>query len=173
MVKPKSAALVIVLALVSGFPGARAQDASFGCKVLLCTAATSPSWSGIPYCVPVMTQLFQTLRFGGSWPICSEGRASGLGYEPYMPCPTGQTPYGRVETSSEGMVSVGYARDPNGGYCADPAKMERRCDGPDGQTVLCGPTEPPQPRPPRAEPNFVDIATGGGNFRFYFSLRGN
>lgn len=172
MVKSAPALLALALAAFASAPAARAQDASFGCKVLLCAAATNPSWSGIPYCVPVMTQLFSMLRFGGSWPICSEGRASGLGYEPYLPCPTGQTPYARVETSSEGMVSVGYARDQNGGYCADPAIMERRCDGPDGQTVLCGPTEPPMTRTPRSEPNFVDIATGGGNFRFYFSLRG-
>lgn len=49
-------------------PSVRAQDASFGCKVLLCAAASNPSWSGIPYCVPVMTQLFRMLARGRPWP---------------------------------------------------------------------------------------------------------
>ena len=159
------------LALVFSAAPAGAEDASFGCKVLLCAAATNPSWAGIPYCVPVMTQLFQTLRFGGAWPRCPEGNASGLGYEPYQPCPSGLSPYARVETSSEGMVSISHVRDPNGGYCADPAKMERRCDGPDGQSLLCGPLDPPLSRTPRIEPNFVDITTSGSTFRFYFALR--
>jgi len=43
---------------------APAQDATFGCKVLLCAAASTPSWSGIPYCVPVMQQLFTRSRKG-------------------------------------------------------------------------------------------------------------
>lgn len=43
---------------------ADAQDASFGCKVLLCAAASAPSWSGIPYCVPVMQALFRQLANG-------------------------------------------------------------------------------------------------------------
>ena len=68
---------------------ARAQDASFGCKVLLCAAATTPSWSGIPYCVPVMQQLFTQLAKEGGWPTCAQGDASPVGYQPYEALPGG------------------------------------------------------------------------------------
>lgn len=34
--------------------GAKAEDASWGCQVLLCAASQSPSWQGVPYCVPPM-----------------------------------------------------------------------------------------------------------------------
>src|SRR4051812_25666267 len=61
---------------------AKAQDASFGCKVLLCAAASAPGWSGIPYCVPVMQQLFRNLAKGQGWPTCSEGNAGSVGYDP-------------------------------------------------------------------------------------------
>ncbi len=53
------------LAMVAGFSAIillnqinplHRQDASFPCKVLLCAAATNPSWTGIPYCVPIMQQ---------------------------------------------------------------------------------------------------------------------
>jgi hypothetical protein len=69
---------------------ARAQDAEFGCKVLLCAAATNPSWPSIPYCVPVMNQLYammRNLRF--RWPVCTAAGTGAPGYEPYQPCPTG------------------------------------------------------------------------------------
>jgi hypothetical protein len=52
-------------------PPASAQDASFGCKVLLCALASAPGWSAISYCVPVMNQLFNSLAMGGGWPNCS------------------------------------------------------------------------------------------------------
>ena len=75
--------LAIPMFLASfGTPYAYAQDASFGCKVLLCAAATVPGWSSIPYCVPVMTQLFRSLARGGGWPTCSEGNASNVVYDP-------------------------------------------------------------------------------------------
>ncbi len=32
--------------------GAKAEDASWGCQVLLCAASQNPSWQGVPYCVP-------------------------------------------------------------------------------------------------------------------------
>ena len=58
------------MALMAPLP-ASAQDASFGCKVLLCALSSVPGWSAIPYCVPVMNQLFRSLATGGGWPICS------------------------------------------------------------------------------------------------------
>ncbi len=74
----RAASLSIALGIIP--MAAPAQDASFGCKVLLCAAATAPSWSGIPYCVPVMQQLFRQLAKGGGWPACPDGQTSGLGH---------------------------------------------------------------------------------------------
>ena len=161
---------VVFAGIAGGAPAAGlAQDASFGCKVLLCAAASNPSWSGIPYCVPVMTQLFRMLRRGGGWPTCPEGNAGGLGYEPYQPCPTGQIAYGQVQSGDNGSTSL--QPDPNGAFCVDPERYARMCSGQDNQAG-CDPTYQPTPRAPRAEPHFVDITSGGATSRFYFSLRG-
>ena len=62
--------VIASMELASPHP-ANAQDASFGCKVLLCALSSAPGWSAIPYCVPVMNQLFTSLAMGGGWPICS------------------------------------------------------------------------------------------------------
>jgi len=169
MVKSRPALLGLAALVSLGASPARAQDASFGCKVLLCAAATNPSWSGIPYCVPVMTQLFRMLRRGGGWPTCPEGNAGALGYEPYMPCPTGQVAYGQVQTGDTGGTTL--QPDPNGGYCVDPERFARMCSGQDNQAG-CDPTYQSMPRTQRTEPNFVDITTGGTTSRFYFSLQG-
>lgn len=67
-------ALVACSTAVS-IPSARAQDASFGCKVLLCAAASAPGWTAIPYCVPIMEEVFRELALGGSWPTCSQANA--------------------------------------------------------------------------------------------------
>ncbi|HZX84490.1 MAG TPA: hypothetical protein VFF19_13060, partial [Reyranella sp.] len=137
-------------------PGsAIAQDASFGCKVLLCAAATAPGWSGIPYCVPVMQQLFRSLAHGGSWPTCPEGNAGRLGFEPYFPCPGGTTPMQRTGGDSDALVPA-----PNGDRCADTSKPRRGChSGDDGS---CETTYPTTPRQARTEPNYVDISTANG-----------
>lgn len=167
MVKLKAVAAAIVLAVAGIANAARAQDASFGCKVLLCAAATNPSWRGIPYCVPVMTQLFRILRRGGSWPACPEGNAGGLGFEPYMPCLAGQAAYGPVQNDNGSSLQP----DPNGAYCVDPERFARMCAATNDQAG-CDPAYLPLQRTPRAEPHFVDITAGGTTNRFYFSLQG-
>src|SRR5271168_2383035 len=48
MIRATLFATISMSPLLLGGPAA-AQDASFGCKVLLCAAAATPSWSGIPY----------------------------------------------------------------------------------------------------------------------------
>jgi hypothetical protein len=54
---------LLTLALIAGVPEiTKAQDAEFGCKVLLCAAASNPSWPQMPYCVPVMNQLYRMMR---------------------------------------------------------------------------------------------------------------
>jgi hypothetical protein len=71
----------------------RAQDASWGCQVLLCAASENPSWHGVPYCVPPMTKLIAAMVLPGfSWPICRQGNAGKPGKEIYEPCPAGWTP---------------------------------------------------------------------------------
>lgn len=166
MKRPQWLAMAIFVTGGALAPGAAvAQDASFGCKVLLCAAATAPSWSGIPYCVPVMQQLFRSLARGGSWPTCPEGNAGGLGFEPYFPCPAGTTSMQRTGGDSDALVPA-----PNGDLCADTSKPRRGCDG--GDHGSCETTYPTTPRQARTEPNFVDISTANGAQRFYFSLRG-
>ncbi len=87
---------------VSAEAPAKAQDAEFGCKVLLCAAASNPSWPSIPYCVPVMNQLYammRSLRF--RWPVCTAAGTGAPGYEPYQPCPIGWQETGQnAQTSS-------------------------------------------------------------------------
>lgn len=162
-------------------PGAHAQDASFGCKVLLCATATAPAWSGIPYCVPVMQQLFRDLAHGGGWPVCPEGHASGVGYDPYLPCPAGLSP---TLTTPLGIAGPGLAQaspvqaingqaqtpDPEGNLCADLSKPQQVC-GTAGVSS-CQTTYATIPRDTRANPYFVDIVTTNGAQRFYFSLQG-
>jgi hypothetical protein len=131
---------------------ASAQDASFGCKVLLCAAASAPGWSGIPYCVPVMEQLFSNLAHGQGWPGCAEASASGVGYDPYQACPAGLTP------------AAG-----NPALCADLSKPQEICTGARGG---CATGYPTTPRPLRADPYYIDLTSGNGTQRFYFSLRG-
>lgn len=141
----------------------RAQDASFGCKVLLCAAAAAPGWSGIPYCVPVMQELFRQLARGRGWPVCQEGRASSLGYDPYLPCPAGLAP---TQTSDDQTSVV----NENGPLCTDLSKPQQTCGS--GHDASCRTTYPSVPRVARPDPNYVDIDTANGAQRFYFSLRG-
>lgn len=162
----RGTALLIALGLLcasSAVHRARAQDASFGCKVLLCAAASAPGWSGIPYCVPVMQTLFRQLAKGGGWPSCSEGNASEPGYEPYQACPAGLT---SVQPASDG---VGLSASPDGNLCADLSKPQQVCSGGDGG---CTTTYPTTARDPRSDPYYVDISTANGAQRFYFSLQG-
>lgn len=72
----RAAAAVAFVSALAGGSNAQAQDASFGCKVLLCAAASAPGWTGIPYCVPVMQQLIRQVGRGGAWPVCLEGQAA-------------------------------------------------------------------------------------------------
>ncbi|MGX7743966.1 hypothetical protein [Rhodopseudomonas parapalustris] len=154
-----------LLALSGMTNSARAQDASFGCKVLLCAAASSPSWSGIPYCVPVMHELFHRLARGHGWPTCPEGHASRLQYEAFKPCTAGMTPVAGQESEHRGGA---YRSELP--YCSDLSKPLNTCGrGHDDGCVLAYFTVP---RERRSEPYFVDITTASGVQRFYFSLKG-
>jgi hypothetical protein len=86
---------------------ARAQDAEFGCKVLLCAAASNPSWPSVPYCVPVMNQLFSMMRsVRFRWPVCTAAGTGAPGYEPYQPCPSG---WKETSTNDDGGSDTGVS----------------------------------------------------------------
>ena len=146
-----------------------AQDASFGCKALLCAAASAPGWSGIPYCVPVMQELLRQLAHGEGWPSCPEGHTSGLGYEPYLACPAGLTAVqSATNAGGRGVTeSGGLQASPSGDLCADLSRSQQICDVRGG----CAVTSPTTARPRRSDPYFVDITTANGTQRFYFSLQ--
>lgn len=92
-------------------PSSQAADASWGCQVLLCAASETPSWHGVPYCVPPMTKLIAAMKLPGfSWPICKEGNSGKPGLEPYEPCPAGWT----ATTSNS---SSEHATDNNQNVC--------------------------------------------------------
>ena len=158
------------------------QDASFGCKVLLCAAATVPSWSGIPYCVPVMQSLFKQLAKGKGWPVCSQGNASGLGYEPYQPCQSG-LPWQVTQTaasngSGQGSQTI-YVADANGSICIDPpvsgnaACLIASADPGGNSPCAAMSANSPTQRSARQNPFFVDITPKNADTsRFWFSLTG-
>lgn len=141
---------------------ANAQDASFGCKVLLCAAASNPSWRGIAYCVPVMNQLFSMMkRRGFSWPVCPEGKTGAPQYEPFEACENGWTSV-RIEEQS-------VHADPNGPSCARPrsasevANQSDRTDRPQDRFEILARTQ-------RSEPWYVTVDAVDGPRRFYFNV---
>lgn len=159
-----------------------AQDASFGCKVLLCAAASAPNWSGIPYCVPVMKQLFHDLAKGRGWPNCSEANASDVKYEPFKSCPKNMSAYSSNYTSgstgnNRDSTIPGYQtwqQDVNGDSCANPNYMHvGTCDGDAATYGNCiYPSVNPVPREKNSEPYYVDLSPKNhSSFRFYFDLK--
>jgi hypothetical protein len=138
-------------------PPAGAQDASFGCKVLLCAAASNPSWRGISYCVPVMTQLFAMLRRkGASWPVCGEANVGAPQHEPFADCPEA--------TQAVALTDDRPMADPQGPWCQrlEPRASETWDRGDAAASLL--------PRERRAEPWFVVLDGPQGPQRFYFSM---
>lgn len=170
--KPLAAAVGVLVALdVLAVEPAHAQDASFGCKILLCLAASSPSWEGIPYCVPPVHELLNILKHGGSWPSCPEGNASAISYQPYEDCPSGSTAveypnYGL--SGGNGRISSGITTmiipDENGAWCASPAQAGTTGWGYGSAYTFTA-------RPLRDKPYYVDIMPSGlPASRFWFSL---
>ena len=191
MIRATLFATISMSPLLLGGPAA-AQDASFGCKVLLCAAAATPSWSGIPYCVPVMRQLFTQLANGDGWPTCSQGDASPVGYLPYEACPAGSSPIAATSVQCFGARrrcgdDLRRERERLGMWRAD-AFADRKLKG--MQWRLCrrrrhdhqfsigrdsvvrrtmrrAPATSHEPTP-----YYVDITTANGVSRFAFSLQG-
>ncbi len=180
--------------VVSAGAFAKAQDAEFGCKVLLCAAATNPSWPSIPYCVPVMNQLYammRSLRF--HWPVCTAAGTGAPGYEPYQPCPTG---WQESSSQSGGSDNGSSSKLPSGGndLCArrllqqpsgQPSGRALQASMPGGQ-IQCttsdgdngGVTNSGQlcieymPRPRNERPYYFDMRGADGNqSRVWFNVR--
>lgn len=152
------AILVCLGALAATGERAQAQDASFGCKVLLCSASPT-GWASIPYCVPVMEELFRILDKGGSWPSCPEGgQTSGVRYQPYLPCPDGTT---------AGSMSDGeWTPNANGNMCGKTKTQwaSHKDGGPTSEVITTA-------RPMRDKPyNVVITPTGGQPVTIWFSV---
>ncbi len=163
--KTSAAVAVIFGAAITNAGPAKAQDASFGCKVLLCAVASNPAWRGIPYCVPVMTQLFALLRRkGASWPSCLEGRVGAPGYEPYQNCPAGW--------QSGTAAEDGWRADDGGGSCArpDPRTAASRPTVQNAAEAGASGGLEVRPRERRSDPWFVELDGEVGRQRFYYSL---
>lgn len=150
-------------------PTAKAQDASWGCQVLLCAASQNPSWHGVPYCVPPMKKLISAMsRPGFSWPICQEAKAGKPGRDMYEDCPAG--------------TKVGYSTRGRDGIRGEPDQCVktvdvckerrdqgyRRFNGGGGERCI---KEVATPRPRRANPWFFDIPNDKSvKERFWFNL---
>lgn len=154
-----------------------AQDASWGCQVLLCSASQKPSWSGVPYCVAPMTRLITAMKKPGfSWPICHEANAGGPGYERFEECPAGTTVGYSVQGDQGGngepdqcVRTVNICMSPNQsaaegfGGAVNGGAFSTGDDGCIQRTST--------PRPQRSNPYFFDIPNDKGvKERFWFNL---
>ncbi|MCO5067034.1 MAG: hypothetical protein M9924_21950 [Rhizobiaceae bacterium] len=179
--------------------GAKAQDASFGCKILLCVASQNPSWQGVPYCVPPVLKLLAIRKVHpGYWPSCPEAGTGKPGYAQYEDCPQGWSPYSapgdrpgqfreaarcRID-ASQLPQSVSYNRQRYGGGDGGSiitatvqidgkpiqAHIDRVFD--DGRGYRTN-TYLDIPRPRRPDPWYFDIRNKdtGKVQRFFFNLR--
>ena len=127
------ATLALAVVLLGSGPSS-AQDASWGCKVLLCVANPA-GWESVSYCVPPVEAAIREVTHGGSWPTCAEGgSSSGVNYDPYLPCPASTVTNGETCDKQE-WVTTGYGKD----------------ERPSWQTVSL-------PRPRRAKPYSITIS---------------
>ncbi|MBV7518883.1 hypothetical protein [Ensifer sp. ENS12] len=96
-------------AVVCSPVAAKAQDAEWGCQILLCAASQNPSWHGVPYCVPPMKKLIRAMsKPGFDWPICHQAKAGEPGREEFEDCPAGSRP-----ASSSNTDDGVFRRDEN------------------------------------------------------------
>ncbi len=172
------AAIIVGSASAPPVTPANAEDASWGCQVLLCAASQNPSWHGVPYCVPPMTKLIAAMKEPGfSWPICHEANAGKPGHETYEDCPVGTT----VGYSSQGNNGGGGEPDQciktvdicrSAGQRVSDADLRgaviRRTFGDRGDSCT---EQIATPRPRRTNPYFFDIPDEQGvKQRFWFNL---
>jgi hypothetical protein len=135
--------------------------------VVLLALATNPSWAGLPYCGPVMNQLFSTLNSGGPWPKCGAANISPVGYIPRRACPSGSSAMSLTSSSSGSF----YAANSGDDYCAEslPTSSGARggCRNAAQSESQCLAISA---RPANPTPYFVDITTAAGVRQFRFAL---
>lgn len=182
--------IVSAILAVGAHPAAKAQDAEFGCKVLLCAAASNPSWPSIPYCVPVMNQLYAMMRsFRFRWPVCTAAGTGAPGYEPYQPCAPGWQEISSNAGGGDNGVSS-YLRNGGNDFCARriPSQSSGRpvqASVPGGQ-IQCPASGGDNgggsgsgevcveymPRPRNERPYYFDVRGADGNpSRVWFNVR--
>lgn len=148
----------------------RAENVSWGCQVLMCTASSQPSWQSVPYCVPPMTKLIAAMKLPGfSWPICQESNAGKPTYEPYEQCPSGfsSESTGKKHFQRELCVRIVNKR-PEAKEYSD-AEITTEMGGSDEQYVRG--YKIMQFRKRKENPYYYDIPNDqGGKKRFYFNL---
>ncbi|MCX8571102.1 hypothetical protein [Aminobacter sp. MET-1] len=159
---------------------AAAQDAEFGCKILLCVASQNPSWQGVPYCVPPVMKLLAIRKVHpGYWPACPQAGTGKPGREEYEDCPAGSTPV----NISAGTGGGDNGRERSIPGCAKPVQVACSSlidrDEPGYYTrarrvadQLCS-TTTTFPRAKRKDPYYFDIRNKetGKISRHYFNLR--
>jgi hypothetical protein len=191
--KPFCYLLPAIAWVVVGFTtvDAKAQDASFGCKILLCVASQHPSWQGVSYCVPPVLKLLAIRKVHpGYWPSCPEAGTGKPGYAEYEDCPAGTTPTTINRESGHGgnmrgtpacakpvqvPCSTLYHRDHSGK--GDYQQIEDHGRPTNNVTIrrvgnLCATTQV-IPRLHRKDPYYFDILDKGSGklSRYYFTLR--
>lgn len=190
--KPSRYLLPAIASAVIGLSisGANTQDASFGCKILLCVASPNPSWQGVPYCVPPVLKLLGIRKVHPSyWPSCPEAGTHKPGYAQYEDCPAGTAPTTINRDSDHGgnlrgapacaksvqvACSTPYNRDNHFGDYQQIDGHSRFTNYAGIQRVgnVCTTTEI-IPRPRRKDPYYFDIRNkdSGKVSRYYFNLK--
>ncbi|MCM2294700.1 hypothetical protein NAC44_20440 [Allorhizobium sp. BGMRC 0089] len=150
---------------------ARADDASWGCQVLLCSAASAPDWHGIPYCLAPMHKLIAAMvGFNFSWPICTEAGTGKPGYEEYADCPTGWViGYANDNSKNSQGVKPSLCIIPRTGCTSN--LYQREGDRRHGVSLDCEHPLQQMERAKRDDPYYYDISDNNGvKQRFYFNL---
>lgn len=150
---------IIVAAIIATVPlkPAMAQDADWGCQVLLCAASSAPSWQGVPYCVPPMVKLITAMKKPGfDWPSCPGAGTGAPGKQVYEDCPAGYFP----TTESDDNPRRSSVQ-----LCAKPDICHGHGDNKNCQAgAKIG-------RPMKANPYYFDISNGEGqSTRAWFNL---
>ncbi len=161
---------------------AQAEDASWGCQVLLCAASQNPSWQGVGYCVPPMTRLISAMKKPGfSWPICEQGKAGKPGFERYENCPEGFKPASDNNDDRGGWNQTANRCEKTVNVCRNPRERQqtglnykdvqyRQVGGGGDRGNSCTQVVSIA-RPMRKDPYFFDIPNEqGAKQRFWFNL---
>ncbi|CAM5287534.1 hypothetical protein ATER59S_00487 [Aquamicrobium terrae] len=177
---PAIAGVIVGLSNVN----AKAEDASFGCKILLCVASQNPSWQGVPYCVPPVLKLLAIRKVHpGYWPSCPEAGTHKPGYVQYEDCPAGTSPttINRESGHSGNMNSTPACAKLRHVACSSLNNRNSRLGNSSNYQMnaqihrvgdVCSMTEI-IPRPQRKDPYYFDIRDNatGRVARYYFNLR--